>query len=88
MKLFHATKLENVPSVLKDGLKCSLDGVYLSDTIEGAARWKAGFAEKSLTVAVIEVIVDKRTIRKGKDHSPLMQEKVWRGKILFLAEKH
>lgn len=86
MKLFHATKTENVPSILKDGLKCSLDGVYLSDTINGAAKWKAGFVDTSLDVAVVEVEVDGRKIRKGNDHSPLMQKRFGAGKS-FLSLK-
>jgi hypothetical protein len=86
MKLFHATKIENVPSILKDGLKCSLDGVYLSDTIKGAAKWKAGFVETSLDVVVVEVEIDGRKIRKGNDHSPLMQKKFGAGKS-FLSHK-
>lgn len=86
MKLFHATKMGNVPGILKDGLKCSLDGVYLSDSIEGAARWKVGLVKKSLTIAVVEVEVDGRTIQKGDDHSPLMQKKFGAGKS-FLSHK-
>jgi hypothetical protein len=86
MRLFHATKLENVPDILKYGLKKSLDGVYLSDSIKGAAKWKAAFVKKKLEVAVVEVEVDGRKIHEGCDHSPLMQKRFGAGKS-FLSPK-
>lgn len=86
MRLFHATKIENVPSILKHGLKSRSEGVYLSDSIKGAARWKAVTMQHKM-VAAIEVEVDGRTIRDGGDHSPLMQTKFRAGKS-FLSPKN
>jgi hypothetical protein len=86
MRLFHATNLENVPDILKCGLKKSMDGVYLSNSIKGAAKWKAAFVKKKLEVAVVEVEVDGRKIREGFDHSSLMQKRFGAGKS-FLSLK-
>ena len=74
MRLFHVTKIENVPGILKDGLKKHLDGIYLSDSIASAALWKA-VQMQNQTVAVVEVEVDERAIRKGEeDISPTSTE--------------
>jgi hypothetical protein len=70
---------------LKNGLKSRSEGVYLSDSIEGAAQWKAMTMQEK-TVAVIEVEINGRTIRDGVDHSPLMQTKFGAGKS-FLSPK-
>lgn len=86
MRLFHATKIENVPGILKDGLKKHLDGIYLSDSIEGAALWKA-VQMQNQTVAVVEVEVDERAIREGEDHSPEMQAVIGAGKSFVSTKK-
>lgn len=52
MRLFHATEIENVPSILKCGLKSRAEGVYLSDSVKGAAQWKAARMQKG-TVAIM-----------------------------------
>jgi hypothetical protein len=61
------------------------EGVYLPDSIEGAAQWKTVTIQEKV-VAVIEVEIDRRTIRDGVDHSPLMQTKFGAGKS-FLSPK-
>jgi hypothetical protein len=86
MRLFHVTKIENVPGILKNGLKTNLDGIYLSDSIAGAALWKA-VQMQNQTVAVVEVDVDKRAIRVGKDHSPEIQAMLGAGKS-FVSTKN
>ena len=85
MRLFHATRIENVPGILSEGLKKRLDGIYLSDSIDGAALWKAAQMQNQ-TVAVVEVEVDERAIREGEDHSPEMQALYGAGKS-FLSTK-
>jgi hypothetical protein len=86
MRLFHATKIENVPGILKGGLKKHLDGIYLSDSIKGAALWKA-VQMQNQTVAVVEVEVDERAIREGEDHSPEMQAGFGAGKSFVSTKK-
>jgi len=86
MRLFHATKIENVPDILKDGLKKHLDGVYLSDSIKGASLWKAAQMQNQ-TVAVVEVEVDEHAIRDGEDHSPEMQTVFGAGKSFVSTKK-
>lgn len=86
MRLFHATKSENVPGILKDGLKKHLDGIYLSDSIEGAALWKA-VQMQNQTVAVVEVEVDESAISEGEDHSPEMQAMFGAGKSFLSTKK-
>jgi len=63
-----------------------LDGVYLSDSIAGAALWKA-VQMQNQTVAVVEVEVDERAIREGEDHSPEMQARFGAGKS-FVSTKN
>ena len=86
MRLFHATKIENVPGILKDGVKKHLDGIYLSDSIDGAALWKAAQTQNQ-TVAVVEVEVDECAIREGEDHSPEMQAVFGAGKSFVSTKK-
>jgi hypothetical protein len=78
--------MENVPGILKDGLKKHLDGIYLSDSIAGAALWKA-VRMQNQTVAIVEVEVDERTIREGEDHSPEMQATLGAGKSFVSTKK-
>ena len=85
MRLFHATKVENVPGILKDGLKSQGEGIYLSDSIAGAARWKAATMQ-GILIAVVEVEVDGRAIRAGDDHSPAMQKLFGAGKSFWSAK--
>ena len=85
MRLFHATKVENVPTILKDGLKGRGEGIYLSDSIAGAARWKAATMHGK-SIAIVEVEVDGRTIRDGDDHSPAMQKLFGAGKSLWSSK--
>ena len=86
IRLFHATQIDNVPGILKHGLKKHLDGIYLSDSIKGAAQWKVARMQTG-SVAVIEVEVDGRTIRDGIDHSPAMQTLFKAGRS-FLSPKN
>lgn len=85
VKLFHATKVENVPDILKDGLKSRGEGIYLSDSIAGAARWKAATMQ-GMPIAIVEVEVDARTVRDGNDHSPAMQKLFGAGKSLWSSK--
>lgn len=85
MRLFHATKVENVPGILKDGLKSRGEGIYLSGSIAGAARWKAATMQ-GIPIAVVEVEVDGRTIQDGDDHSPAMQKLFKAGKSFWSSK--
>jgi hypothetical protein len=58
---------------------------YLSDSIEGAARWKAATLQ-GVPIAVVEVEVDGRTIRDGANHSPAMQKLFRTGKSFWSAK--
>lgn len=71
---YHATSLEAVPKIKKEGLKPIWDFVYLTDSIESAQRWM-GFRFQAMGqegFAVIEVKMDPAQLEKGSDHSPLM----------------
>jgi hypothetical protein len=74
MRAYHATSVNNVPSIQKDGLIIKWDYVYLTDSIDSALRW-IGFrlqATGENTIAVIEVEVDETKLEEGMDHSPMM----------------
>jgi hypothetical protein len=85
MRLYHATRIENVPSIQEQGLKAMFEGVYLTDSIESACRWM-GFRLRAMgedTLAVIEVEVDETKLEEGTDHSPFMVQMFGVGKSLL-----
>ena len=71
--MFHATDPKNVDSILAEGLNPNFGELYLSDSVEGAARWKIADVLQGNVIAVIEVEVPKKLLREGVDHSPMMQ---------------
>jgi hypothetical protein len=74
LRLFHATAVENVDSILEKGLLSKWEGVYLTDSAESASRWM-GFRFAAMGIdkfAVIEVEVSPRGLVEGNDHSPIM----------------
>ena len=74
-RYFHATRISNVNSIKKEGLKPIWDYVYLTDSIESAFNWM-GFRLKAMgesNIAIVEVEADPKNLEKGFDHSPLMQ---------------
>lgn len=83
MRAFHATDVKNIPSIRRSGLERIFEGVYLSDSLEGAAKWKALVMPDGATLAVVEVEVDGRTLREGTDHHPMMQKIFGAGKSLL-----
>lgn len=86
MRVFHATALENLKSIKRKGLIRKFDGVYLSDSIEGAARWKALVMHPGQIIVVVEVEIDGRTLRPGSDHSPVMQSVFGAGRSLVSSK--
>ena len=83
-RLYHATKTENVQSILDKGLISKWEGVYLTDSIESATRWM-GFRLKAMGeqfMSVIEVEVDESKLIEGTDHSPMMVKLFGVGKSL------
>ena len=85
LRLFHATSVENVDSILAQGLLAKWEGVYLTDSAESAARWM-GFRFAAMGVnkfAVIEVEVSGRGLVEGIDHSPLMHTLFGAGKSIL-----
>lgn len=66
---YHATKKDNVFSIIRDGLKAGIDGcVYLSDTINGALEFMQIRGQSGI-FAVIPVYLDKSEVTEGTDHN-------------------
>ena len=88
MRLYHATRTTNVPSIQKEGIKPIWDFVYLTDSLDSALRWM-GFRFNAMgdeTMAIIEVDVDEKELDEGVDHSPIMVKLFGVGKSL-VSEK-
>jgi hypothetical protein len=88
MRLFHATRTSNIPSIQEKGLLPMFGEVYLTDSIESAHRWM-GFrfaAMEEKTFSVVEVEVDEKSLIEGTDHSPFMVALFGVGKSL-VSEK-
>lgn len=85
LRLFHATAVENVDSILEKGLLSKWEGVYLTDSAESAARWMGfRFAAMGIdTFAVIEVELSSRGLVEGSDHSPIMHTLFGAGKSIL-----
>ena len=84
MRLYHATRIENVASIKEQGLKAMFEGVYLTDSLDSACRWM-GFRLRAMgeeSLAVIEVEVDETKLEEGTDHSPFMVQMFGVGKSL------
>lgn len=87
-RYFHATRMANVDSIRKEGLKPVWDFVYLTDSKESALRWM-GFRAKAMgdrVLAVVEVEANPKSLQEGSDHSPLMQMIFGAGRSL-ISEK-
>jgi hypothetical protein len=82
-KFYHATAIENIPSIMEKGILPKFGEVYLTDSIESATRWM-GFRLVGQTkiMAVIEVKAKEETLVEGTDHSPLMVQLFGVGKSL------
>lgn len=66
---YHATKKENVFSIIKNGLKAGVSGyVYLSDTVDGALEFMTIRGEGG-EYAVIPVYLDRNEVEEGIDHN-------------------
>ena len=85
MRMFHATNPENVASIMKEGLKPHFGELYLSDSVEGAVRWKIADVLAGNQISVIEVEVPKKLLREGADHSPTMQTQFKAGTSFTIA---
>lgn len=73
-RFFHATRMQNIPGIQKEGLKAIWDFVYLTDSLESAQRWM-GWRIKAMgdsVFAVVEVEADPAKLQEGTDHSPMM----------------
>jgi hypothetical protein len=87
-RLFHATALENVPSIQREGILPKFGEVYLTDSIDSACKWIAfRLVGRSQIMAVIEVEVDETKLIEGTDHSPLMVQLFGVGKSLVSDKK-
>jgi hypothetical protein len=88
-RYFHATRVQNVPAIKREGLRPIWDYVYLTDSLESAVNWM-GFrfrAQGEPLMAVIEVELDPKTLSEGMDHSPLMQTIFGAGASLISENK-
>ena len=83
--LYHGTAIENLSSILTNGLKKGCEGgVYLTDSKESAIAWTAiRIQHMSKTLLVIEVEVEDENLQPGVDHSPAMQTIFGAGESIF-----
>lgn len=73
MRYYHATLLQNLLSIKKEGILPIFDAVYLADSSDSAISWMAfRFGDKPF--CIIEVELNPKDILPGDDHSPLMQK--------------
>ena len=89
IRLFHATRVGNIPSILAKGLVSQFEGVYLTDSEESASRWM-GFRLAAMgeeRMAIVEVEVDPSKLIEGTDHSPMMVKLFGVGKSLVSPKR-
>ena len=68
---YHATKYENLKSIMEHGLHSRFGEIYFSSSAISAVRW-VGAGQTGL-YAVIEVKLDERKYKPGQDHAPIME---------------
>ena len=75
-RYFHATKISNIFSIRKQGLKPIWDYIYLTDTLDSACKWMgpAFSALGEAGFAVVEVEMESDKLKNGIDHSPIMEK--------------
>ena len=73
-KYYHGTRKENLASIMDKGLISKFEGVYLTNSVESAARWMLPrlLPSDSNTIIVIEVTIDSDFVVEGCDHSEMM----------------
>ena len=89
IRLFHATRMENVKRIQMEGLISKWEGVYLTDSLESAMRWMGWrFAAMGDNyMSIIEVEVDPSKLIEGTDHSPMMVTLFGVGKSLVSPKR-
>lgn len=68
---YHATKYENLKSIMEHGLHSRFGEIYFSSNASSAVNW-VGMGKTGL-YAVIEVQLDERRYKPGQDHAPIME---------------
>jgi hypothetical protein len=72
IRLYHATPIENLGSILKEGIKPSFGLVYASTDKDTAAKWISFTRMWSKEIVVIAFDKNESEIELGNDHSPMM----------------
>lgn len=88
-RYFHATRIQNVESIKREGLIPKFGEVYLTDSLDSALKWM-GFRFQAMgdeLMAIIEVEANPNSLVEGTDHSPLMQKLFGCGKSLVSHQK-
>lgn len=85
LKLYHATDAANLGSILEKGLIAKWEGVYLTDSVDSAARW-IGFRLSAMgnqNMIVVEVEISPKGLQEGCDHSSMMETLFGVGKSIL-----
>ena len=70
-KFYHATKLENLKSIMEYGLHSRYGEIYFSSNPISAVRWVG--AGQTGHYAVIQVMLEENRYKPGQDHAPIME---------------
>jgi hypothetical protein len=71
-KFYHATKLENLKSIMENGLHSRFGNeIYFSSNPMSAVNWVG--AGQTGHYALIQVMLDEKQYTPGQDHAPIME---------------
>lgn len=69
MKFYHATRFENVPSIMKTGLQSHCEGVYLCEKPEDALKFLLVRGIKKIAVFEVNIRKNSKKLVESFDHS-------------------
>ena len=80
-KFYHATKLENLKSIMEYGLHSRYGEIYFSSNAISAVNW-VGMGQTG-HYAVIQVMLEEHRYKPGQDHAPIM-EHMFPGEVIVV----
>ena len=69
MKFYHATRRENLPNILNEGIKTHCEGIFLCEKPEDAVKFLVVRGIKDILVLEVNIRKNSKKLIESFDHS-------------------
>lgn len=69
MKFYHATRRENLPNILNEGIKMHCEGIFLCEKPEDAVKFLVVRGIKDILVLEVNIRKNSKKLIESFDHS-------------------